>query len=148
MFFLASCGWEKKLTLRQDNGEGRVEIEEPFPINGSGLRIVHESHGEKATLLEVRADTFLSFADAVWTQDGSTVAVFICRGGPDIRVAYDVKNHHPLAFTEAFKKMLANDIRNRYRPSNASGSDELVFRWACSEGQQPFLSRYPDAVAR
>ncbi len=138
-----SCGWQKKVTFEEKNTHSRVEIYQPFPINEAGIRVVLVEHDHIVLLLERRADTFLSFIDVYWTPDRRSVAVYSCGSG---EIAYDLKARKPIPFS-SLRSGVAQHIRTMYQLPADIISEDAVFRWACLDGQEQFLKRYPGAVA-
>src|SRR5260370_37898366 len=137
------CGWEKKLTFEEKTGHSRVEIYQPFPINEAGISVILVENGRTVTLLERRADTFLEFVDVLWS-DQESVAVYACGA---VEVAYDLRVQKPIPFS-VLRSRVAQHIRAAYQvPRNIVGED-AVFSWACFDGREEFLKRYPSAKGR
>lgn len=140
---LTSCGWETKLTFQERGGTATVIIYQPFPINEAGMKVVLVDGSHNITLIERHADTFLHFVNVYWTADHHSVAVFTCGS----EVAYDRSSGVFTPFSE-FSARVAEQIRQEYRVSTGVGDDRAVFSWACAEGSDEFLKRYPEARAR
>jgi hypothetical protein len=147
ILLLNACGWERKVIFKQGRGSASIEIQQPFPANGWGLRVILRINESAKTLYEVRGDTFLEFADVSWSADNSRVTVFTC-GTPYLQLAYDLTGNHSLLFGP-LQSAAASHIRFEYHLDQNKMRDEDTFLWACSaDGKEAFLRRYPDAVPR
>jgi hypothetical protein len=142
--FSCSCGWEKKLEFDQKNGHSRIEVHQPFPINEAGVRVLLVENGQTTNLFERRADTFLEFVDVYWAPDQSSVAVYACGS---VELAYDLKAHKPLPFS-AMRPGIAQHIRVEYQVPKSIAGPDAVLSWACFDGRDEFLKRYPRAAGR
>jgi hypothetical protein len=141
--FLAGCGWERKLVFTSPSTHESVEIDQPFPINGAGIRVLLNANRTSKTLYELRVDAFLDFATVVWSSAGD-VAVFTC-GTPPLRLAYSAKDSQPIPFA-SMEASLVSDLRKEYELGASRISDKGVLEWACSsDGKREFLRHHPDA---
>ncbi len=123
-----------------------VEIQQPFPANGWGVRLQMTSKARTKTLYELRGDVFLDFADVTWGPGDKRFAVFTC-GTPPIRLAYNAADTAEVPFQQMEPTVVAH-IRARYHLDSQLSSKD-VFDWACSsEGHQAFLKVYPSAAPR
>ena len=146
VLFLFGCGWERKLVFPSPSNSETVEIDQPFPINGAGIRVLLNANRTSKTLYELRVDAFLDFAAVAWSTAGD-VAVFTC-GTPPLRLAYSLKDSGPIPFSR-MEVSLISDLRKEYALDAAGLSDKGVLEWACSsEGKRAFLKRYPAAKPR
>ena len=147
---LSGCGWERKVVFRAPSETALIEIQQPFPANGWGIRVLLEAKGQRKTIYTMRGDVFLDFADAAWSKDGETVAVFTC-GTPFVRLAYNVATNNFVSFSN-MEQTLAAHIRKEYkeyRPTVQDRADSATLEWACSqEGKNTFSSRYPNSAPR
>ena len=84
------------------------------------------------TLMEERADVFLNFADAAWLGDGNVVAIKACTSGPNVEIAFDLKQNSEVPF-DRYRSALARHIVKKYGLSPKM-SDLDVYSWACSDG--------------
>ena len=143
--FLNGCGWERKVVARAPSEKTSIEIQQPFPANGWGVRIVLRTKDRTETLYELRGDVFLDFADVVWTVGEDSLAVLTC-GTPSIRVAYNSRTSSFMPFSQ-MEPIIAAHIRSEYGITDRT--DTATFDWACSaEGKDAFLHRHPDAKPR
>jgi hypothetical protein len=143
---LSGCGWERKLDFASPSNRASVEIDQPFPINGAGIRIVVNANGVSKTVYELRVDAFLDFAAVAWSPVDD-LAIFTC-GTPSIKLAYSVSQSHPIPFT-SMEPLLVSSLRRDYRLSHIGLKDEDVLEWACSpSGKHEFLGHYPSAAPR
>jgi hypothetical protein len=97
---LGGCAalWEHKLAFAAPASGALLDIQQPFPANGWGLRVGLRAGTMTKVLYEIRGDVFLDFADAKWSSDGRTVVLFTC-GTPPVRLAYDVKRGARIPFS-------------------------------------------------
>jgi hypothetical protein len=144
MVLLSGCGaWERKMSFYGPR-ETSVQILQPFPANGWGLRVVLESDKQSTMLFDFRGDAFLWFADVVWSPKGDAVAVFTC-GTPTLRLAYDIRGRKPVSFID-LQELVGAHIRAEY---GLHGEDTEPLKWACSqEGTEAFMRTHPQARAR
>jgi hypothetical protein len=118
-------------------------VEQPFPADGWGVRVVVRNGNEVKVLYELRGDVFLDFADAAWSADGEKVTLFLC-GTPPLRIGYDIKTGKMRRFDQS-ESMMAAHIRSNY---HIQGKDREIFEWACSDvGKAAFLRAHPSARA-
>lgn len=145
---LCSCsGWERKMVFRGSSPGTSVEIQQPFPANGWGIRVMLASKGNVTTLYQLRGDVFLDFADVAWSPDDTAVAVFTC-GTPPLRIGYSLASSTFLPFKD-MQAMAEAHIRGTYRSDMKGTSDTDTFDWACSSmGKEAFLRRHPGASPR
>ena len=146
---LGSCNswWDQKVVFPSPLSGTALEIQQPFPTNGWGMRVVLKTSPVTKVLYEVRGDVFLDFADGVWSANGTMVALFTC-GTPPVKIAYDVDHGVDMAFANA-QSMIAAHIRSSYHLDTRNATDKDAFEWACSsEGRSAFLRAYPGALAR
>ena len=121
-----------------------IDIQQPFPANGWGLRILLKNRETTKVMYEVRGDVFLNFADVAWSEPSQTVRIFVC-GTPTVRVAYDMKRGASVPF-DRIESILATDIKSRY---HVNGNTKEVYEWACAdEGESAFLRAHPGAAPR
>lgn len=144
--FACACGWQNKVVFRSSSGVTGIEIQQPFPLNEAGVRVILKRRAGDVTLYTERADTVLSFADAVWVKEEDSVAVFACIGSRSIREAYSLTRNAPIPF-DSLRSNLARKIRNEYKVASDPDDPESVFTWACSQGEHAFFQRYPSARA-
>ena len=136
--------WESKVEFPGPSAGRVLYIEQPFPANGWGVRVVLKNGGSVKVLYEIRGDVFLDFADAAWSADGEKVALFSC-GTPPLRMAYDLRSTRTRPFDQS-ETLVAAHIRSSY---HVQGKAPDVFQWACSdEGKTAFLHAHPGARAR
>src|SRR5581483_9152686 len=128
---LCACGWEEKVEFRNERSGATITVLQPRPINEAGVRVVLSESAGDSTLYSRRVDTFIQFADAAWSRDGSAVAVFLCGAGPLIQIGYDLRAHRRLSFS-SLRPMLVEHIREEYGVT--SSNDDEVLRWACTDG--------------
>ena len=134
---LSGCGWERKASFESPSPGTRIEVQQPFPANGWGVRLELKSKGTTKTLYQLRGDVFLNFVDVAWAPDTSSVAVLTC-GTPRIRLAYSLGISRDIPFQQ-MEPVVAASIRRRYRLDEHQ-SNKDVFDWACSdEGKRRFL---------
>src|SRR5260370_2049207 len=114
LIVLAACGWERKIVFKKPAGRESVEIQQRFPINLWGLRILLHHDGTRTTIYESRGDTFLSFADVLWSADNEELAVFIC-GNPPLRMEYSLSKNRSLPF-DRMRSGGAAHIQADYHP--------------------------------
>jgi hypothetical protein len=138
-------GAENSLQKRPAGHES-IEIQQRFPINLWGLRILLHHDGTRTTIFESRGDTFLSFADVLWSADNKELAVFIC-GNPPLRMAYSLSKNRSLPFGR-MRSDVAGHIQADYHLVTNKMSVDETFLWACTEGKEAFLRRYPEAAVR
>jgi len=144
---LSHCGWEQKVVFKQSQGNAYVEIQQPFPVNGSGTRVLLYNNGSTKVLYEVRGDTFLEFADVFWSADGKDMAIYTC-GVPYLELAYNLANNQSIPFPQV-RTGVAAHIRSEYHLEEHNKSDKKTFLWACSQdGKIAFLRRHPEAAPR
>jgi hypothetical protein len=142
---LGGCAalWEHKLAFAAPSSDAVLEIQQPFPANGWGLRVELRTGTVTKVIYEIRGDVFLDFADAKWSSDGGTVALFTC-GTPPVRLAYDLKRGSQIPFA-ASRQAIRTDLQWRYHLD----ATRDAFEWACSsEGKAAFLNAYPQAAPR
>lgn len=147
--FTVSCsGWERKAVFRGSSSHIAVEIQQPFPANGWGIRVLLiTDEGTPTTLYELRGDVFLDFADVAWSQNDTAVAIFTC-GTPPIRLGYSPAEHKFIPFNE-LRSVTAEHIRREYAADKQGISDSDILSWACSTGgKDAFLRLHPDASPR
>lgn len=144
--WLSGCGWERKTRFESPSPGTLIEVQQPFPANGWGLRLELKSKGATMMLYQLRGDVFLDFVDVAWAQDGNRVAIFTC-GTPPIRLAYSLVTGHNIPF-QGMESVLATKIlRDYHLDEHRSGRE--IFDWACSdEGKRRFLEVHPEAVPR
>lgn len=144
-----NCGcstWEKKIVFAGPVPGVAIEIQQPFPANGWGLRVVLATPGNFTTLYQLRGDVFLDFAEVAWSRDGESLAIFSC-GTPALRIRYKLAETKVLAFEDA-RSAVAAVIRSEYGLSSLQ-ADDRTFEWACSQdGKAAFLRRHPGARPR
>lgn len=143
---LAGCGWEQKATFRSPSSTKTVVLDQPFPMNMSGLRILLTTKEHTKTLYSARGDTFVEFADVAWSDHETITVVFTC-GSPAVRLAYRSKDETFIEFAQMLP-LLMRHIRDHYH-LDPSITDDHTSAWACSsEGKAAFLRLYPSARAR
>ena len=148
MFVMLSCGtlWESKIAFEGPVHRGVIEIDQPFPTNGWGLRISLSDAGAKKILYQVRGDVFLNFADVVWADNGRFVIVFTC-GTPQVRQTYDTSSGSVVQLPQ-MESLVATHIRATYHLGPDSVASDIT-DWACSEaGKQAFLRNHRNAAPR
>lgn len=135
--------WESKVEFPGPKAGEAIYIEQPFPANGWGIRVVLKDGAATKILYEMRGDVFLRFADAVWSPDGGKVTLFTCT--PPLQISYDIRSGTMLPF-ESSRSAIAAHIRSTY---DIKGNDRDVFEWAWSDnGNNAFLHAHPGARAR
>jgi hypothetical protein len=147
-FILTGCGWWEGKVAFPGPSQGTVlEIEQPFPANGWGIRIVLRTKNVTKALYQIRGDVVLNFADVAWAKDEGVVAVFTC-GTPAVRLAYSVANGNELPFAQ-MQPMVAAHIRAGYHLDRKTATEKDTFEWACSsDGRAAFLRAHPGASPR
>jgi hypothetical protein len=136
--------WESKAEFVGPTAGKALYVEQPFPANRWGIRVVLKNGSDVKVLYEIRGDVFLEFADAAWSSDGRRVTLFGC-GTPPLRISYDLRSAATRPFDEG-QSLVAAHIRSIY---HVQGKDREVFEWACSdEGNNAFLHAHPSARAR
>jgi hypothetical protein len=144
---LCGCGWESKAVFVRPEGGSRIEIDQPFPANGWGIRVALVTAAERRTLYQLRGDVFLDFADVFWSPDGQSVALLTC-GTPYLRLAYSLKESDFVSFAP-FQQPLVSQLRSEYQLGPGMNRDRDVLEWTCSpEGRDAFVRRHPGAVPR
>lgn len=123
-----------------------IEVQQPYLINEAAIRVVLKRPGDDVILYYERADTFLSFASAVWSEENRSVAFFACVGSRRIQEAYSLTRNAPIPF-DSISGSLARKISDEYKISTETDDPESVFNWACSQGNRAFFRRYPSARA-
>jgi hypothetical protein len=142
---LVGCGWERKVAF-PSGASFNVQIQQPFPANGWGLRVLLQSKGYSKTLYELRGDVFLDFADVAWSAGNGAVVVLTC-GTPPIRLAYNLTNNTFIPFASMESTVVAH-IYAQYLGERKM-SDRDVLEWACSsDGRDAFYQRYPGVSPR
>jgi len=133
---VGGCTWERKAVFKHPRGGDSVEIQQRFPVNLWGIRILLHRKGSAKTLYEKRGDTFLTFVDVFWSVDSKELAVFTC-GSPSLRMAYNLTDDHSLPFVQMQSDVAAH-IRTEYHLDSNKMSDEDTLLWACTDGQDAF----------
>ncbi len=123
-----------------------VELDQPFPINASGIRVVLRTKSGSVTLLDVRGDSYVSFADAWFSPDHRFVAVYACTAGPKVELAYDLAAGKKVEFKQ-FQAKVAQQIGREYGFTSSADDNAEVFGWACLNASDAFLKKYPHAKA-
>jgi hypothetical protein len=145
-FVLISCGWQRKASF-QGPSNVTVEFDQPFPINAAAIRVLLKKDQRIITLANLKGDTYLSFADVWFSQDGRFVAAYACTSGPKLQLAYDLSAGKAIAF-DILRSQLAKHVVVKYRMSRSDTlSDEEILNRACLEGSQAFVDKHPDAEA-
>ena len=149
LFVLGGCRawWEQKVAFPSPSADAVLRIEQPFPANGWGTRVILQGRSGSKVLYQIRGDVFLDFVDVAWSPKGDAVGVFTC-GTPALRIAYDVGNGREYRFAQ-MERLIVEHIRSRYLLGKTSLTAREVLEWACSsEGKTAFLHAYPSAAPR
>lgn len=145
--FLGSCNvWESKVSFSSSVAGRRIDIEQPFPANGWGLRVVLHDRKVTKTLYAIRGDVFLDFAAVTWTPNGDTAAILIC-GTPRVELAYKISQEAFQPFAGSIPTM-ASHIRSMYHLAPLTDVTDPI-DWACSPaGKGAFAKAFPESVPR
>jgi len=140
LMLLAGCsGWQRKMVFKKPAGSESIEIQQWFPVSMWGIRILLHQNGSTKTLYESRGDTFLLFADVLWSPDNE-VAVFTC-GNPALRMAYSLTANSFLPF-ERMRSGVAAHIQADYHLAPSKMSVDETFLWACTDGREAFSQHH------
>jgi hypothetical protein len=141
----SSCAWERKIVFKSGDGMNAVEVRQPWPANGWGMEVRIVTPKYRQTLLKMRGDAFLDFAEVYWSKGDRQMVMVIC-GTPSARLGFDLINRNELPF-EPWREAMKQTIANHYFSGKQKPTD--LDDWCTSsEARDAFIRAHPGAISR
>lgn len=139
---LCSCAvWRERVVLRSPSGAGAIEVQQEPLFQHVRINLLRRD-GSRVRLREPPYDLYVRFAHAYWSNDA--VAVLICGGAGDERIAYDLRRNEVVPFSR-YAAAFNDSLVSAYGPpkdlpeARALEDPCLVDEW-----REKYISRYPN----